>query len=74
MDYATIYKLMESNGYRKTNTINSLLTFETTFSKNNEKILVHWAMGGYVSSIVVSVSNDSTIVYDSAEGFVETFV
>lgn len=75
MDFATISNLVQSSGYNKamTNTSNSLTNYDTLFKKGNNKISVHWQIGGYVHSVSVGDSNGTSEVFDCANSFIASF-
>jgi len=72
MDFATILRLLESSGYKRTSTKSSLIIFDTTFIRGSEKAVVNWRLGGYVSSISMSESGKIVSVFDSVEKFIES--
>lgn len=73
MDFSTVSKLVEANGYTKVHTQSSLVTYNTIFIKEDNKISINWALGGYISSVIVGDFSGSKIVYDSAQEFIEAF-
>ena len=73
MDFATISQLVQANGYKKVNTQSSLVTYNTTFLKEDRRVEVNWVLGGYVSSIIIGGSDGAKIIYDSAQEFIESF-
>jgi hypothetical protein len=74
MDYSTVHRLIEVNGYKKVATKGALTTFSTNYLKNNDRINIEWIMGGYVREIVLTSASGEKIVFENAEQFIETFI
>ena len=74
MDYATVHRLIEANGYKKVTTEGTLTFFSTNYLKNSDRINIEWEMGGYVKEIILYKVNSEKIIFEDAEQFVETFI
>lgn len=73
MDYATIRKLIESNGYKKVGTKEELISFTTNFLKGDGRISVDWRLGGYVKSITHHTMLEQKVVFNTALEFIQEF-
>lgn len=73
MDYVTIHKLIEANGYKKVTTKSRIISFTTNYIKDNDRITVNWQMGGYVKSIIHVDISGKKILFETAKKFIETF-
>jgi len=72
MDYATVHRLIEANGYKKVTTEGVLTRFKTSYLKNNDIINIKWEMGGYVKEVILTNKNNDTIC-KNAKQFIKEF-